>query len=558
MSELTKTDTEILQSRLDAIEAELKDRELEVDALRQIGQAIGALFDIEEMLKRVADIVVQVTGTDLCVIYLLDEARNELVLRASSRQATGIIGKLRLKVGEGVTGWVARERRLVALDKEAWNDYRFKHVPGFLEDYESMLSVPLCGKENLVGVVNVRTATTHEYTPTQIRLLNSIAEQVGGAVENFLQYQRMKKQASHLTTLTDISRTISSEDMYLEEVLHLIVAMTADSMNFKICSVMLLDENRDELVIKATQSKSRAYIKKPNLKLAESVAGRAVMDGQAITILDVRKTPGYRYPDIAKKEGLCSLIAVPMRIKGKVIGVLNCYTSKPHVFTDEEKALLEAMASHAAMAIENSKLKVRSAIIREMHHRVKNSLQTIASLLRLQIRYGKFESVEQVLNESINRVLAIASVHELLSGDNLDNVSIKKVADGVLAATARGMIPPDKRIEICIEGDDIILPARQATSVALILNELLQNAIEHGFKYSSWGKVVMSLKEDGDKIRLSVTNNGELLPPGFDLHNHRNLGLQIVENLVVDDLNGTFSLTNDRNVIKALVIFTRQ
>ncbi|HOP80284.1 MAG TPA: hypothetical protein PLZ21_06930, partial [Armatimonadota bacterium] len=89
MSELTKTDTEILQSRLDAIEAELKDRELEVDALRQIGQAIGALFDIEEMLKRVADIVVQVTGTDLCVIYLLDEARNELVLRASSRQATG-------------------------------------------------------------------------------------------------------------------------------------------------------------------------------------------------------------------------------------------------------------------------------------------------------------------------------------------------------------------------------------------------------------------------------------------------------------------------------------
>jgi two-component sensor histidine kinase len=550
-------DLDGLRSRIAELESQLKDKELELEALRQIGLAMGSLFDIEEMLRQVADIIVHVTGTDLCLIYLLNQSGKELVLRAASRPASGFIGNIRLRIGEGVTGWVARERRPVVLDKEAWRDYRFKEVPSFYEDtYQSMLSVPLLGKEELVGVINVRTNPPHEYTSTQVALLSSIANQVGAAVENFLHFQKVEKQASHLSTLSEISRTITS-DLYLEEVLHLIVAMTADSMNFRICSVMLLDEDKRELVIKATQSESSDYVEKPNLKLGESVAGRAVSEGRPISVLDVRKTAGYRYPDVAKREGLCSLIAVPLNVKGKAIGVLNCYTAKPHVFTEEEIALLEALANHAAIAIENAKLMVRSAIIQEMHHRVKNSLQTIASLLRLQIRYGKPESIEQVLNESINRILAIASVHELLSSENLDSVSVKKVAEGILAGNARSLIPPDKNIDLTVDGVDVMLPARKATSVALILNELVQNAIEHGFKSASWGKVMVSIRETTDMVRLSVTNDGELLPPDFDLRQQRNLGLQIVENLVRDDLNGEFTLVNDSRVIKSLVIFPK-
>lgn len=542
---------------IESLEAELRDRELEVDALLQVGQAMGLLFDLEEMLKRVADIIVRVTGTDLCLIYLLDQSKTELVLRAANRPVPSIICNIRLKVGEGVSGWVAKERRYVVLNREAWRDSRFKQVPGFHEDiYHSMLSVPVPGKEELIGVIDVRTNPPHEYTPTQIRLLSSIADQLGGAVENFLHYQRIEKQASHLSTLSEISRTVTS-DLYLEEVLHLIVAMTADSMNFKICSVMLLDEETGELIIKATQSKSRAYRKKPNLKLGESVAGKAAAEGRPIAVMDVRQTPDYSYPDIARREGLCSLIAVPLKVKGQTIGVLNCYTAKPHIFTDEEIALLTALGSHAAMAIENAKLMVRSAIIQEMHHRVKNSLQTIASLLRLQIRYGKFESVEQVLNETINRILAIASVHELLSGESLDNVSMIKVADGIFSATARSLVSPEKSIEMVVEGESIMLPAGKATSAALIINELLQNAIEHGFKDANRGRITLSLNEVGNEVRLMVTNDGTPLPAGFDLRSHRSLGLQIVENLAHDDLNGTFTLSNDHGTIKAIVTFQK-
>lgn len=545
-----------LVARISELESQLSDKELEVRALRQVGQAMGILFDIKEMLKQVCHVIVQVTGTDLCMIYLLNKSRTELVMRAASGSATGAIGKIRVKVGEGITGWVAKERKPVVLDREAWRDSRFKPIPDFQPDsYQSMLSVPLMGANNLVGVINVSTDPPHEYTPTQIGLLVSISDQVGGAIENFMQYQKMKYRASHLTTLSEISRSVTS-DMYLDEVLHLIVAMTAESMNLKICSVVLLDEEKQELVVKATQASSRSYRARPSVKLGESPTGTAVAEGQPVIIPDIRKDPSYPQRDFAEREGLCSLIAVPLKVKGKAIGALNCYTARPHNFTDEELALLTALASHAAMAIQNSKLMVRSAIIQEMHHRVKNSLQTIASLLRLQLRYGKFESVEQVLKEIINRILAIASVHEMLSGDNLDNVSIRRMAEAILSATAASIISPDKKIDIKIEGEDVTLPARKATPVALILNELVQNAIEHGFRDIDEGEIILHTSIGEFDIRISVKNDGKPLPEGFDLRSHQRLGLQIVETLVHNDLCGKLTLTSG-DYTEALVTFPK-
>src|SRR5207245_147677 len=187
--------------------------------------------------------------------------------------------------------------------------------------------------------------------------------------------------------------------------------------------IMLLDEERGELIIKATQSRSHDYVKKPNLKVGESVAGRAVQAGQVLTILDVTQAPDYRFPDIAEKEGLCSLICVPLRVKDRTIGVLNCYTSRPHIFSQAEVDLLTTLANHAAISIANAKLMVRSAIIQEMHHRVKNSLQTVASLLRLQMHRTGGASTEDLLRESINRIVSIATVHDLLAREELDEAS---------------------------------------------------------------------------------------------------------------------------------------
>lgn len=548
---------EALRTRVADLEKRIAEKNLEADALREIGQAIGSMLNIDEMLKKVADIVTKVTGTDLCLIYLLDDRGTELVLRGASGSTKNVVGKIRLKVGEGITGWVAQQGTHVVLPREAWRDERFKPVPSLSQDrYQSMLSVPLRGESGPVGVINVRTNPPHEYTKTQISLLDSIARQVGGAVQNYNEYRRMEQRASQLSTLSEISRTITS-DLYLEEILQLIVAMTAESMNFKICSIMLLDENRDELVIKATQSQSRAYVKKPNVRLTESVAGRAIIEGQPITIRDVRRTPGYQYPDIAKKEGLCSLIALPLRVKKDIIGVLNCYTASPHEFTDEEINLCTALANQAAISIQNAKLMVQQAVLQEMHHRVKNSLQTIASLLRLQVRVGKFGDPKEALTQSINRIQSIAAVHELLSSENLDDVSIKRLADSILSATARGLLPDARKVHISIQGDDFLLPSGQATYVALVLNELIQNAVEHGLKGTVGHELTVHVSQEEDHTVIEVVNDGEPLPGDFDIKQNRNLGLRIVESLVRDNLLGDFTLASENGKTRSAVRFPR-
>jgi signal transduction protein with GAF and PtsI domain len=169
---------------------------------------------------------------------------------------------------------------------------------------------------------------------------------------------------SQINALTQISKAITS-DLYLEDILRLIVTVTAKVMGSKICSLMLLDEKKGELVIKATQSVSEAYNKKPNIKLGEGIAGWVAKENKPIVSLDVRYDPRYINTAIAKKEGLCSLVSVPLSVKGKTIGVLNSYTSSPHKFTGDEINILTSVANQAAIVIENAQLMVQSKVITE-------------------------------------------------------------------------------------------------------------------------------------------------------------------------------------------------
>ena len=167
-----------------------------------------------------------------------------------------------------------------------------------------------------------------------------------------------------IDALAKISDAVTS-DLYLEEILKLIVTVTAEVMNSKICSLMLLDKSIHELVIKATQSVSEFYNKKPNAKLGEGIAGRVAQSGKSITVLDVQKDKRYLNQAIARKENLCSLLSVPLIFKGNVIGVLNCYTVKPHRFSQSEIRVIKSIANQAAIVIENFRLVVESQVIQE-------------------------------------------------------------------------------------------------------------------------------------------------------------------------------------------------
>lgn len=167
-----------------------------------------------------------------------------------------------------------------------------------------------------------------------------------------------------IKALSKISKAIVS-DLYLEDILRLIVTVTAEVMGSNICSLMLLDEKTGELIIRATQSVSEDYNKKPPLKKGEGISGKVVSQNKPMVVQDVTKEKEYKYQDIAKKEGLRSLLCVPLSVKGKVIGVINCYTSTPHEFTETETEILTSIANQAAAAIENTELIVKSRVIHE-------------------------------------------------------------------------------------------------------------------------------------------------------------------------------------------------
>jgi GAF domain-containing protein len=196
----------------------------------------------------------------------------------------------------------------------------------------------------------------------------------------------IKVYLKQIEGLSKVANLITS-GLYLEELLRLIVGVTAEIMHSKISSLMLLDPNTKELIVRATQSISEAYNKKPNIKLGEGIAGIVASDNKPLTILDVRQDYRYLNRDIAKKERLVSLASVPLAVKGRVIGVLNCYTSKRHNFTKNELDLLTALANQAALAIENAELDLRARsaeealTTRKLVERAKDILAQEANIL---------------------------------------------------------------------------------------------------------------------------------------------------------------------------------
>lgn len=218
--------------------------------------------------------------------------------------------------------------------------------------------------------------------------------------------------AEQIKALSKISKAITSE-LYLEDLLKLLVTVTAEVMKSKICSLMLLDEEKKELVVRATQSVSEAYNQKPNIKLGEGIAGRVALENRPISVLDVTADPNYINIDVAKKEKLCSLLSVPLAVKGKVIGVLNCYTTTPHQFNETEIATLTAVASQAAIAIENTELMVKTKVIQE-ELEARKIIERAKGILMKEHNFSEDEAFRTIRKYSMDQRKAMREVAEAI------------------------------------------------------------------------------------------------------------------------------------------------
>src|SRR6478736_3886919 len=450
--------------------------------------AVNSTLDLEEVLGLVARKVAEALEADACFVYLYDERADELVLRAThGTRVEEMTRRPKMRPGDGITGSAAAERSPIMIAAEAHLDPRFKGFSNLPEDeYESILAVPILAREKLAGALNVRTRRPREFTKPEVDRLLAIAAQVAQTIVHAQLYAEAQRRVGELEALARISEAVS-ESLYLEESLEEIVKTTMDAVGATGAALVLEDGG------------------------------------------------------IARPEGRPGAFAarIPLRWKGRQIGELVC--DRDTDFTPDERALLASIAHHAAVALEHGRAVLRGVLAQEIHHRVKNNLQTVASLLRLQARADDVDA-HKALEDSVNRILAIAAVHEVLTERRDDDVELDELLDRLRAMLVQGL-GAAKSIEASLE--PVALAGNRATALALVFSELLQNALEHG---GDSVRVELA-RRDGDVV-LAIADDGS----GVDGEPVSGTGLSIVRALVRDELGGTLALESNGG-LRAEVVF---
>ncbi|GAB4408594.1 MAG: hypothetical protein Fur0044_01900 [Anaerolineae bacterium] len=351
---------------------------------------------------------------------------------------------------------------------------------------------------------------------------------------------QLQQKNAQLAAIREISRAIA-EAQDLNDTLDLITRRTTEVMHVESCSIYLYNPTRDKLMLAATTGLNKSGIGEFYLPHGAGLTGWAAEHRQVVAVTNAFQDVRF-YRILGSGESkFPSLMAMPLVSRDRVIGAANVQTEARHDFSEDEIELFRFITELAATALEKAQL-VHAAVVREMHHRVKNNLQTIAMLLRLQMDQEKKLSPHDILNETINRVLSIATVHEILSEAGVDKAGALDLIKRMSNTISNNMLNPQAKILITVSGDNIELPSQRATSLALVANELLQNALEHGMAGRTEGTVSIKLTGDKGRLRLTVADDGRGLPENFEMNAHLGLGLEIVRTSVVEDMGGVFQL----------------
>jgi two-component system, sensor histidine kinase PdtaS len=464
-------------------------RERHLRLLTETIEAVNSTLDLQEVLALVATKVAAALEADACFVYLYDDRADELVLRAThGTPIDEMTRRPRMRRGEGITGSAAAARAPVMLEAQAHLDPRFKNFPNLPEDeYESILAVPILTRDGtLEGALNVRTREQRVFSEDEVDLLLAIAAQVAQSIEHAKLYSEAQRRVHELEALARISEAVQ-DSLYLEESLEAIVKTTMDA-------------------------------------LAATGAALVLDDGR-----------------IAWPEGVASTHAMRQDLtwRGRQIGELVADRATP--FSDADRELLASIATHAAVALEHGRAVMRGVLAQEIHHRVKNNLQTVASLLRLQARSADAVDPREALEHSVNRILAIAAVHELLTERREEDVDLADLFDRLRSMLVQG-VGGGKEVSATLAS--VTLPGARATAVALVFAELLQNALEHG-----GDRIRVALEQQNGDLVLAIADDGAGLgdaAPGT--------GLSIVQALVRDELRGTLELSSGPGA-RAEVVF---
>ncbi len=575
----------------------------ELAALFQINSAANSTLDFDGMLDRVVEHVGEAMRTDICSLFIYEPEIDRLVLRATRGLDPDAVGRVRLRLGEGVTGWVGRAGKPLPLS-DGWRDDRFLHVPGLGEEQtRAILAVPivLFTKLKLVGVITLQSFGQRHFAARDVSFLETVAGEVAIAIENARLHrdtdERLRQKVAELTILQGVSASIAATlnrqevvTMLASEAVHLLGAdaavlyelregllMPSASFGFRPGEGPL--NNNDAATTRAATADPPLTLPPP-LDPAVSLLGRAILAGHPVALearqydgtetgllLQSLDDPGLNLPGVGMDNAtplrvaadfgdlpFTTQLCVPLLAPRSIVGGLCVYSRAPRFFGEESISLLLAFAREGAIAIENAHLyeearhglEMQTLLLREMHHRVRNNLQRTASLLRMQAnRLPDDNAARHPLQESVIRIQSIARVHDLLSRRQVGLTNVDAVAHLACEVVNNTLGRPDLRVRWQVEAAPLLLSSREAFPLTLLLTECLSNSMLHGFAGRDEGQVQIhaALAADEASVTLTVTDNGVGLPPGFDPIRDAHLGLEVVRRLGEQELGGVIRIS---------------
>jgi two-component system, sensor histidine kinase PdtaS len=531
-----------------------------LSALHQINRAATANLKLSEMLDTVVNVVAETTDADACEVFLYDDATGLLTLRAAVGLNPASVNAVTIRIGSGITGRAALESQLIEAP-DAHDHEDFLAHPGIGDEvYTSQVSVPILNQvqQRLVGILNIHSIKRREHEEGELEFLQTVAGELAISIENARQYsstdERLRQKVAELGTLQRVSRMLAST-LDLPDVLRLISEQAIELLHAEAAAIFRLNLQRWQRIEDATP------IIEYRVGPVRDVVDPEDRDG---LVREVIRTGTTRSNEIRYVDGVGTLFCLPLRTARETVGAL-CFRLSHNGHPNEDTlGILQAFSDSAAMAIENAQLyqdavhsiQTQSALVQEMHHRVRNNLQTVAALLSLQLRTAQDAPWSTEIREAISRIQSIAAVHDLLSDEQrLGGTTVDVIARLVAEDAHSTLIPPGLKVHFAIEKSTLRIPSRQATIISLLINELTANAISHGFQDRSEGNIRIKGWDQDGYAQIEVHNDGQGVPQGFDPAESSGLGMRITQRLVTSDLKGTFSISSEEDGTTALIRF---
>lgn len=508
-------------------------------ALHQIVWGRSGHFNFEHMLADVMELMASGLSCDACSIFLYDPYQRTLMLRATFGLNPRAVGRVVIRVETGLTGLAARTRQPqfaeVASENPNWVPY-----PDIGESaFTSQLSVPivLTETDQLVGVLNLQTLDQHRFSDDEIEFIQSASNDIAVAIQSARLFnqsdEELNKRVRELHMLQAITRGLAST-LKPDELLPMIASYATELTSGSTAAVFRAAEN--ELASPAVLYPTDAAheLLEPMRLLAADVFATRIAAG----VQPISSQPSILY-------------GVPLLTRHTLLGSLVVQVDRRTSVSEDQLNLLQAYADSAALALENAELYDETrrgyatsyALLQEMHHRVRNNLQIVAALLSMQAREGADRGWDQPLNEAVARVQSIASIHDLLSGDeDVTSATLNAVARNVVDQASINVVQPSLHVEFVVEANDIGVTSRQAMILALVINECITNSVVHGFHGRNQGTIWVTAEQDDRWIEMRIEDDGVGLNPESSTTQVSGLGTRIIRALVESDLNGSFKL----------------